>query len=408
MTRINRFKLLVGIMMTANGVYAASAIEPEAKASEAANLFALDLYGQIRESKGNICISPYSLSSALNMVACGAAGTTANQMYQALHWTDSPGDLPAASARLSSSMQQQTGDPTQSQNQISIANALFGQQGFPFRKDFLDLLNNQYNATLQQVDFAGAPAKASDQVNQWAANKTNDRIKQALDPGQINGGTRLILVDAVYFKANWEDAFSKSATESKPFTTENSEPIAVPMMQQTHSFNYVSDDTLQIAALPYMGNFEMDIILPRSKDGITAVEKSLTADRLNGLFEKLAPQLLDLSLPKFKMDGKYELRNNLQQLGMKDAFDSQTANFSGITSSDKLNIDNVFQKTFISLDEDGTEAAAVTGITMRSMAMRARTVPEKVIFMADHPFLFIIRHRPTGTILFMGRMTNPK
>ena len=375
----------------------------------ASNLFAVDLYAQVREASGNICISPYSVSSALGMTAAGAAGKTAEQMLSVLHWTGQPADLSSANAALNAAIVHLKTAPTNRDPQITIANALFGQRGFPYRKHFLDLLANQYGAALQDVDFTAQPQQACDQINHWAAEKTHDRIKQAVPVSAITLQTRMILVGAIYFKAAWEDEFPKSYTANRPFFPIGKDSMNVPTMQEKRSFQYMGNDQLQIAELPYNGDFSMLILLPRQRDGLPALEKSLTGDALNGWLSQLSPELLQVYLPRFRVEGEYQLTGNLQKMGMTDAFNANTADFSGIVSSGKLSIDQVIHKTFISVDEEGTEAAAVTSITMRATAMRQHTPqPEPIIFQADHPFLFVLRHRSTGALLFIGRISNPQ
>ena len=387
-------------------------VQPAEAAAGAGNAFAVDLYSQVRHTDGNLCLSPYSISSALQMTAAGAAGKTADQMLAVLHWTAPAGDMAVASSALTSQILGPIPTATQKQLQpdgepwIAIANALFGQRGYSYKQPFLDLLAKQYAAPLQDVDFQTQPAQACDQINKWAADKTHDRIKDAVPTSAITPSTRLVLVDAIYFKAAWEHAFEKSATEDQPFFPAGKDPLNVPMMQQKHSFDYVENDSLQAVELPYKGEFSMVVLLPRKRDGLADLEKSLTSDGLNGWLKQLAPQTVELSLPKFRIEGEFDLNDTLSKMGMPDAFNPQTADFSGITSPDKLSIDHVIHKTFIAVDEAGTEAAAVTAVTMSLMAMRPE--PNPVVFRADHPFLFVLRHRATGAILFMGRVAEPK
>ncbi len=378
----------------------------------AGNHFAIDLYGQIRGAKGNICVSPFSVSSALEMAAAGAGGKTADQMLAVLHWTDAPGDLPAAAAALNATMTgpAQTATPPDDESrgaQVSIANALFGQQGFSYQAPFLNLLAQKYGAPLQNVDFAGQPGKACAAINAWAAKQTHDRIKNAVPASAITAQTRLVLVDAIYFKDAWENEFRKPSTQDQPFFRDGKETVNVPLMQQRESYDYMETDALQAVSLPYRGEFSMVILLPRKRDGLVDLEQSLTADVLDGWLKQMSQQSVQIFLPKFRMEGEYELNGPLAKLGMTDAFNSQTADFSGITSATKLCIDRVIHKTFIAVDEAGTEAAAVTSMTMRATAVMAPRHIQPAVFRADHPFLFVLRHRSTGAILFMGRVTNP-
>jgi serpin B len=404
MTRLRiRAFLTVAMMTTIANATNSPATQPDAAA--ASNAFAIDLYGQVSKVDGNICISPYSVNSALDMAAAGAAGSTASQMLAVLHWTGQPGDLPAASASLTAEMLQQSASPRAGDPQISIANALFGQQGYPFEPAFLQVLDKEFNAPLQSVDFAAQPKQACEQINQWAAKKTNDRIKDAIPASAINPATRLVLVDAIYFKAAWAIAFSKSATEDQPFYPHAKEPAQVPTMALQKSLDYFETDALQAVELSYRGSYSMVLLLPKSRDGLPAIEQSLTAENLSQWTAHLAPQLVQVHLPRFKMEASYNLNKPLGKLGMTDAFSRRSADFSGM-SREKLNIDQVIHKTYIAVDEAGTEAAAVTAISVSALAMRANP-PKPIIFRADHPFLFVLRHRPTGAILFMGRVSLP-
>jgi serpin B len=386
--------------------------DPVNAAVTAGNLFAADLFGQLRHADGNLCISPYSISSALQMTAAGAAGETESQMLATLHWTGPGQDLPAASAALTGQLitpvNEHLPSPSQTAPRISIANALFGQSGYPYRQAFLDVLSRQYAAPLQNVDFAAHPQQAGDHINRWASEKTHGKIANAIPSSAITPATRLVLVDAVYFKDAWETPFPKSATLNQNFYVSGEEPRAVPIMQQSDSFDYMENDALQAVELPYVGDFSLVILLPRQRDGLAAMEKSISADALSSWLKGLTLQSVHIFLPKFKIEGEYELSATLAKLGMPDAFKPQKADFSNMTSADKFCIDQVIHKTYIDLDETGTEAAAVTAVTMRMSAVFGGSSTKPVLFRADHPFVFVLRHRNTGAILFMGRVADPK
>jgi serpin B len=397
--------VILVIVATATMAKAADepATQPANAAAIASNHFAMDLYAQLRETDGNICISPYSISSALDMATAGAAGKTQQQMLSVLHWTDPANELPAAAATLTAEMLKSSPHGPK----ISIANALFSQSGYPFRQPFLDVLSKQYGAPLQEVDFAGQPTQACDQINQWAKKQTHDLIPNAMPESAITPLTRLVLVDAIYFKAKWEQEFRPYGTEKQPFFIAGKDPVTVPLMSEKGSFDYMENDSLQAVSLPYMGDYSMVILLSKKRDGLADLESSLTTDGLTGWISKLAPQETQVYLPKFKIEGEYQLVGQLAKLGMTDAFNS-SADFSGMTSAEKLCINTVIHKTYIAVDEAGTEAAAVTAIGVTAMAMMQHPHPQPVIFRADHPFLFMLRHHPTGAILFLGRISNPK
>ncbi len=366
----------------------------------ASNALAIDLYTKLEPQKGNLCISPYSISSALDMTAAGARGDTQTQMLATLHWTGQPDALHDAVADL-----KLRGETKSDGTTLNVANSLFGQSGFNYHPDFLKLLADKYHTQLQQVDF-GQPAQAVGLINQWAARQTHDRIKQAISVSDVDALTRLVLINAIYFKAQWLEPFNKSATTDQPFFTSPDASTNVPMMSQQRSFSYFENDQLQAVALPYEGRYEMDILLPRNRDGLPALEKSLTVDSLNGWLTGMQPQLLALSLPKFQNTGSFRLADTLKALGMTDAFDASKADFTGM-ASDPLYVSDVIHKTFISVDEAGTEAAAITAVVMRAGAVAMRHPEQPTVFRADHPFIYLIRERMTGTILFIGRVETP-
>jgi serpin B len=375
-------------------------------AATANNTFAMDLYARISHREGNLCVSPYSISSALEMASAGAAGQTQQQMLSVLHWTQTPAALPHAAAALASAIK--SGEAKQGGAQIDIANSLFGQQGFPYRQEFLALLSKEYAAPLQTVDFAGHPRESAEKINHWAAEQTHDRIKQTIDPSSLLPSTRLVLVNAVYFKADWIEKFEKRATSDKPFFVDGKDSANVSTMQQTHGFNYFQNDSMQMMEMPYVGGCSMLVLLPRAHDGLPALENSLTADSFDTWLKQMQPQLLRVDLPRFQIEGSFQMKGPLAELGMTDAFDPHKADFSDITTAQKLVIDQVIHKTFIKLDEAGTEAAAVTAVTAVAASVMRQKPPEPIVFQADHPFLYVLRHQATGTILFMGRITNPK
>ena len=377
---------------------------PADDAVAADNAFASDIYAQLRQEKGNICISPYSISSALDMVSAGAEDETASQMLSVLHWSEDRSKLPAAAFALSAAILDQKDEHAFAT--IQIANALFGQKQYPYRKDFLDLLSRKYDAALETVDFVNHPADALDQINHWTAQKTAGRIKDVLPPSAVTPATRLVLVNAVYFKGRWSEAFKKAATADQAFYGDAKDPLKIPMMHERGDFNLAEDQTIQAVELPYVGDFSMVSFLPRNRDGLPALEESLTAQKIQTWIAALQQQPVIVSLPRFRMDCDYSLNAPLARLGMRDAFDPHRADFSGIASLERLKIDVVQHKTFISVDEEGTEAAAVTGVSVGLASVTP--VRHFTVFQADHPFLFLIRHRSTGAILFVGRVVNPQ
>ncbi len=403
---------VLGMVFMVNSARAANPSATVQTAATASNAFAMDLYQQVARHDGNVCISPYSINTALDMTAAGAAGNTASQMLQVLHWSNGMDTLADAASALASAIQPpapttQPGEADGHRTELTIANALFGQTGFSYRQDFSDLLARQYGGGLQNVDFSGQPQQAADQINKWAAAQTHDRIKEALPVSAITPLTRLVLVNAIYFKAEWLEHFDKLATVDAPFSVEGKEAVTVPLMQIKHAYNYFENDSVQVMEMPYQGDYSLLVALPRQHDGLPALEKTLSSDMLNNWLVKLSPQLLQVSLPRFKLEGSFELKDSLSNMGMRDAFDAKTADFSGISSSERLKIDSIIHKTFIQVDEAGTEAAAVTSVAMGLMSVMTEHPEEPVVFRADHAFIYMVKQRSTGTILFMGRVSNP-
>jgi serpin B len=289
---------------------------------------------------------------------------------------------------------------------VRICNSLWGASGLNYEKQFQTTMQHDFGAELHQVDFATDPEAARSQINTWASDATNKKIPQAVPRGMVNRGTRVVLVNAVYFKANWLNDFRDSATLNQPFHVDDVTSANVPLMHRQIHVSYSENDQLQAAELPYQGDFSMVILLPKKTDGLKEMESTFSADSFGKLLDSASTQLLDVHLPRFKMDCHYELSKPLGELGMKQAF-TPAADFSGISATEHLMIDAVSHSTFIAVDEKGTEAAAVTAMGMTATAMRARP-EEPIAFRADHPFLFVIRSRSSGAILFLGRVSDPR
>jgi serpin B len=376
---------------------------------QGANAFAVDLYRQLAANqKGNLFCSPASVDTALAMTYAGAAGLTATQMAATLHYDLEPAKLHRAFAGLIAALNTPAADFSgKPAYQLTLVNALWGQEGYPFAPAFTALVQKSYGAALNPVDFAGHAEQARQTINAWVARKTADKIQDLIGPGALDPQTtRLVLTNAVYFKSNWLTRFPKEATADGPFTTAAGATVSVPMMRLAESkfFGYAENDGLQIVELPYESDaLSMLILLPRKSDGLAALEQKLTAANLAAWTGRLEQALVHVTLPRFKFAGQFELSQTLGALGMKDAF-ADRADFSGMTGAEKLHISAVIHKAFVAVDEDGTEAAAATAIAMAAMAL---PVGEPKNFVADHPFLFLIRHRATGCVLFLGRVENP-
>jgi serpin B len=292
--------------------------------------------------------------------------------------------------------------------QLSVADALWAQQGYSFLDDFLSLLKTDYGAGLNQVNFKGATEAARLTINQWVEQKTQDKIKDLLQPGALRSDTRLVLTNAIYFKGDWETQFDKAQTKSEDFHLSRAQTVTAPLMHREGRFSYFDGGTFQILEIPYKSKeLSMIVFLPKEAGGLSALEPSLTGPNLQQWLGKLTsvPKVI-VTMPKFKMTQQFELGSTLSAMGMPQAF-SGSADFSGMTGHRDFSISEVIHKAYVDVNEEGTEAAAATAVTMRALAMRAPGGPPPV-FRADHPFVFMIRDNRSAAILFMGRMADPR
>ncbi|MCX7608587.1 MAG: serpin family protein [Anaerolineales bacterium] len=373
--------------------------------------FAFDLYQQMRRGDNpNLVYSPYSISLAFAMTYAGARGETATQMAQAMHYTLAPERLHPAFNALSLDLDQRSleveGVEEADRFQLSLANSLWGQKNWSFLPDYLDLLATHYGAGMRLVDFESAPEAARRQINDWVSDQTQKRIRNMIPPGMIDPLTRFVLVNAIYFKATWQFEFDPDKTADRPFYLLNGQTVNVPMMSvdQATPFSYAAGEGWQAVALPYKGGLvEMIVIVP-DQGTFEAFEAEWTAERYNQIVSALQPQMVRLSMPKFKFDNDHNLVALLTTLGMHDAFDPNRADFSGIDGKRDLYITTALHKAFIATDEKGTEAAAATTIIIGVTSM---PIDEGILLTIDRPFFYVIRDVPTGTILFMGRVLDP-
>jgi len=430
--KTHRCLLMPGILAA---ISLSSFAEPAAAPSEAKDLeavvegnnaFALALYAQLRGLEGNLFFSPYSISTALAMTHAGARGATAGQMAQVLRFptehykaldSDNRGDLfrrieqrPMSAEQLAAAFGRlQRGLRTEAKKkgyELSVANALWGQKGYGFLRDFLGLVESNYDGRLEQLDFVGATEAARRTINAWVEEKTNNKIKELIKPGVLGELTRLVLTNAIYFKGNWDRQFKKAATQPGPFTTADGKKIEVPMMNQTEEFKYAETETFQGLELPYVDNeLSMVVLLPKRIDGLGEFEKTLTAENLSQWLGKLHKRKVIVAIPKFTMTSQFSLASVLKSMGMTDAFTPDAADFSGMNGRRDLFISAVIHKAYVEVNEEGTEAAAATGVVVGVTSVMPTQPP---VFRADRPFLFLIRDNRTAGILFIGRVTNPK
>ena len=359
--------------------------------------FTFDLYQQMKDMGGNFFISPYSISTAFAMTYAGARDETEQQMADTLHFTLPQESLHAAFAKLDSLFKEMV-----EWFRLNIANAIWGQEGYDFLPTYLELIKTYYGCDLHLLDFINEPGEAIQEINQWASDQTEGRIKNILDSSSIHPLVRLILANATYFKANWAHKFNENNTSNDNFYLLDGSTVTVPMMHQQQQFDYAEDDTYQAIRLPYTGNkMAMTVLLPRAGE-FESFENSLDAQILKEIVDKMEPKQVDLSLPKFTFESTYRLETVLAEMGMPIAF-SGAADFSGMTSDTSLFIGSAIHKSFVSVDEVSTEAAAVQGNVIVVSATPAPTVR----FTANRPFIFLIQDLETGSILFIGRTLNP-
>ena len=378
-----------------------SASPDQTMVAQSDNAFAVDLYGKLRAQPGNLFLSPASISTALSMVYAGASGNTASEMAAALHLTFASDRLYPAMGTLLAGMNA----PHQGY-QLHVANALWGQQGEDFLPAFLTVMKTDYGAGLHTVDFEHAAEPVRRTINEWVQQQTADKIKDLLPPRSVTPDTRLVLTNAIYFKGDWQTQFAKAETAPEDFHLSATNSIKVPMMHRSGSFGYFAGNGFQVLAIPYKGDeLSMVVLLPNQVEGLPALEGSTTAAGLQRWTSRLrSTPKVNLSLPRFRMTGSFELNRALAALGVKSAFSRSAADFSAMNGKRNLWIGAAVHKAFVDVNEEGTEAAAATGITMRALAM----VQEPPIeFRADHPFLFLIRENRSGIILFIGRVADP-
>jgi serpin B len=379
-----------------------ASIEGSEVITQANNTFALEMYSQIRkENTGdNVFFSPYSILVALTMTYEGAKGETAEEMAAVLHIPEDGGVRRPNFARIYNVMNEKdTG------YELSTANALWAQRDFTFLKEYLKTIQTYYGGNVTNLDFAGASENARKTINSWVADHTNQKIKDLIPPGILSSATRLVLTNAIYFKGIWLAQFDESDTQEEDFRTSAADTVKVPMMRLVDNdarFKYAETDEFQFLELPYEGDaLAMYIILPKKND-LSDIEESMDADRLSAWKDLLHEQKVHIYIPKFKFTTKYFLSKTLSDMGMSTAFGSG-ADFSGMTGRRDLFIHSVIHQAFVEVNEEGTEAAAATGVVMEITAVR----PKIPVFRADHPFIFFIQEIETGTILFMGRICDP-
>jgi serpin B len=369
------------------------------------NTFALDIYRTLSTQDENLILSPFSISLALAMTYAGARGETESQMADTLHFDLPQGQLHPAFNALDQDLATRGEAKSDEQEplQLDIANAVWAEQTYPFLKEFLDLIASNYGAGIRLADFVKQFENVRIEINDWVSEQTQEKIKDLLPEGALNPDTRMVLVNAIYFKADWLTQFNANNTSDAPFRRLDGTEVTVKMMRQQVSVPYYQGDGFQAVELPYAGDTAaMDIILP-DEGNFEAVESALSSELLNETLNGLQPTSMMLSMPKFTFESAFSLSDALRSMGMVDAFDDGTADFSGMTAQNDLFISDVIHKAFVAVDEEGTEAAAATAVIME----RSSAIMSDLTLVIDHPFIFIIRDKPSGQILFIGRVLDP-
>ena len=372
--------------------------------AEATNRFACDLYAKLRSHSGNLFFSPQSISTAIAMTYCGAKGQTAAQMEAVLGFQpDRPIRPEWVAQAYKALLADLSGGGRDRGYELSVANSLWGQQGYGFLPQFLSTLKNDFGAGLQEVDFAKNTEGSRQAINAWVEKETRDKIKDLIGPGMLQPVTRMVLANAIYFKGTWATQFKKERTHDGDFLAGGAK-VRTPMMNQTEHFGYFEDADLQAIEMPYAGDaVSMVVLLPKKTDGLAALEAGLSAKRLSECIGGLGLREVQVSVPRFKTTASFLLAGTLSAMGMPLAFDAKKADFGGMNGGkEPLWIGEVIHKAFIDVNEEGTVAAAATAV----VTFGGICEPPPV-FRADHPFVYLIRDKRTGCILFMGRMANP-
>lgn len=375
-----------------------------------ANTFAIELWRTVGGEPRNFLVSPGSLWLALAMVASGSKGETQAELARVLRLPENPADL---NEHITRQLEEWTTHHADRGLTLQAVNRLFGDDRTPFEETWLWEAEATYRAPLVRLPIGHDPEAARRQVNAWVGEQTAGRIDELLPPNAIDRLTRLVLVNAVYFLARWQSPFEADATTPLPFHEAPGLSKDVPMMRQCGHFRYAKVDGAQVLELPYEGSpVNMLVVLPTARDGLAAVEAALSAELVEGWVAALRDTLVDLSLPRFEFEpqGSLALRETLEAMGVTLAFDREHADFTPMANAarpeERLVVSDVFHQAFIKVDEQGTEAAAATAVSMMEAGAPPQ-LPEPRVFRADHPFLFFLRDEGTGVWLFQGRVCDP-
>jgi serpin B len=376
--------------------------------------FASDLYGVIKGQTGNLFVSPTSVRTAMALAYAGARGETAKELERVLR-------LPARgaheafaalladwNARAQVAVQPGADEwekETAERNRLvlRVVNRLWGAKGRPFAQEFLSILKEKYGAPLEALDFAADPEAARRRINAWVEEQTESKIRELLASGIIHKLTGIVLTNAVYFKARWTTEFEEGATKDGPFHAQTGE-VKAPLMRKTAYYAYAETGDVKLVELPYgAGDLNMLVVLPRERGMLQKVEQSISEPTLQKWMAAPQPEELDLTFPRFGVESSFQLREPLSGMGIKTVFQPDQADFSGMDGTRELVLQDVIHKTYVKVDERGTEAAAATALAVETLGMPRQPREVRV----DHPFLFLIVDKRNSCVLFMGRLLDP-
>ena len=396
--------VMTAVIMACGTAGAESDVPPEdAQALAGRNReFAVAIFHELRTEEGNLFFSPYSLSVTLAMTYAGARGETEREMGEVLRFAGFEDRVHPAFASLDARLYTIN---DRGNVEITTANAIWPAKGYPFLAEFLSLIEGSYGSSITPIDYAGAPEKARLQINKWAEDRTAGRIKDLIPSGVIRPLVKLVLTNAIYFKGSWMRPFDETSTAPELFHRAHREWVKVPMMKMESRFRYREGDTGKVLVLPYEGqDISMVLFLPSGPLSLEEMEAGLTAEGIGRAIMSTSYEVVDVWLPKFRIESLFTLNEPLKSMGMEMAFSTAAADFSGMAGArHPLFISAVLQKAFVEVNEEGTEAAAATAVVMETESVGG----EPVEFHADRPFVFVIWENVNGSILFMGRVADP-
>jgi serpin B len=367
-----------------------------------------DLYRQTAEDGQNYFMSAVSIQQAFALVYAGARGQTATEMATVLHFDGEPADFHAAMNAFDLALTSRNlpatgeGEDALAPVQLSVANAFWGQDGYPWLEPYLDILALNYGAGIEALDFNTQPEESRLTINEWVENRTQDRIRDLLPEGSINPNTAAVLTNAIYFKAPWASPFTDVSTSDGPFTLADGSTVTTPLMRQTESHLWAETTTWQAVEMSFRGDELAMLVIVPNPGSFAAVDTALDGDLLRSVTDALQPGVVDFTLPRFTFESEFTLSEALEAMGMTTAF-SDLCDLSGMLEGGGLFIDEAYHKAFIAVDETGAEAAAATAVVVG----RTSAPVADVTIRADRPFFFAIRDRQTGLLLFWGRVMNP-